>query len=61
MRRGAASSSRSDGNAIRASVSVGASEYPGDGEEADRLRKRADEAMYAAKAAGGNRLVFYRR
>ena len=50
-----------DGNAIRASVSVGASEYPGDGEEADLLRKRADEAMYAAKHAGGNGYRFYGR
>ena len=50
-----------DGNAIRASVSVGASEYPGDGEEADLLRKRADEAMYAAKHAGGNGYCFYGR
>jgi len=46
---------------IRATVSVGASGYPRDAQEMDALRKQADEAMYAAKAAGGNRYLFYRR
>jgi diguanylate cyclase (GGDEF)-like protein/PAS domain S-box-containing protein len=50
-----------DGAQIRASVSVGAAEYPRDGEDIDLLRKRADEAMYAAKKAGGNCCLFYRR
>ena len=52
---------RHDGAEIRATVSVGASGYPRDAQEADDLRKQADLAMYAAKAAGGNRYLFYRR
>jgi diguanylate cyclase (GGDEF)-like protein/PAS domain S-box-containing protein len=52
---------RYDGNEIHASVSVGASGYPRDAVEEQALRKQADGAMYAAKAAGGNRWVFYRR
>jgi diguanylate cyclase (GGDEF)-like protein/PAS domain S-box-containing protein len=50
-----------DGADIHATVSVGASGYPRDAQEADALRKQADSAMYAAKAAGGNRYLFYRR
>jgi diguanylate cyclase (GGDEF)-like protein/PAS domain S-box-containing protein len=46
---------------IHASVSVGASGYPGDAQEVEALRRQADEAMYAAKAAGGNRYLLYRR
>ena len=52
---------RCDGVEIRATVSVGASGYPRDAQEADALRKQADLAMYAAKAAGGNRYLLYRR
>jgi diguanylate cyclase (GGDEF)-like protein/PAS domain S-box-containing protein len=52
---------RHDGADIRATVSVGASGYPRDAQDADALRKQADLAMYAAKAAGGNRYHFYRR
>jgi len=52
---------RHDGADIRATVSVGASGYPRDVQEADALRRQADLAMYAAKAAGGNRYLFYRR
>jgi len=52
---------RYDGEAIRATISVGASVYPRDGGEAAMLRKQADAAMYAAKNAGGNRFSFYRR
>jgi diguanylate cyclase (GGDEF)-like protein/PAS domain S-box-containing protein len=52
---------RYDGNEIHASVSVGASGYPRNAVEEQALRKQADGAMYAAKAAGGNRCVFYRR
>jgi len=44
---------------IHASVSVGASGYPDDAQEPDALRKQADAAMYAAKAAGGDRYLFY--
>jgi diguanylate cyclase (GGDEF)-like protein/PAS domain S-box-containing protein len=39
-------------------VSIGASCYPLDGRSEARLRRRADAAMYAAKAAGGNRWRF---
>ena len=52
---------RHDGVEIRATVSVGASGYPRDAQDADALRKQADQAMYTAKAAGGNRYLFYRR
>ena len=50
-----------DGLELRATVSVGASGYPHDATEEHALRKHADAAMYAAKAAGGNRYAFYRR
>ncbi len=52
---------RYDGVEVRATASVGASGYPRDAQEADALRKQADQAMYSAKAAGGNRFLFYRR
>ncbi len=50
-----------DSGAIAASVSVGAACFPRDAAEGEALRKLADAAMYAAKAAGGNRWVLYRR
>jgi diguanylate cyclase (GGDEF)-like protein/PAS domain S-box-containing protein len=43
---------------ISASVSIGASGYPDDARDEKTLRKDADEAMYAAKTAGGNRYAF---
>src|SRR6266699_314962 len=49
-----------DDRLIRVSVSIGACVYPGDAANAEELRKRADEAMYAAKRAGGNCVRFYR-
>ena len=52
---------RYDETEIHATVSVGASGYPHDARQEEALRKQADGAMYAAKAAGGNRYVFYRR
>jgi len=52
---------RHDGAEIQATVSVGASGFPRDAQDADALRNQADLAMYAAKAAGGNRHLFYRR
>ena len=52
---------RHDGVEMRATVSIGASVYPGDAQDGDALRKQADLAMYAAKAAGGSCYRFYRR
>jgi len=49
------------GAGIGTSISVGASSFPDDARESAALRQQADEAMYAAKAAGGNRCVFYAR
>jgi diguanylate cyclase (GGDEF)-like protein/PAS domain S-box-containing protein len=48
-----------DGREIRATVSIGASVFPGDAEDEEALRKLADAAMYAAKAAGGSRCLFH--
>jgi diguanylate cyclase (GGDEF)-like protein/PAS domain S-box-containing protein len=50
-----------DGHEIRATVSIGASVFPDDAKDEEALRKLADGAMYAAKAAGGSRCVFYER
>lgn len=50
-----------DGIELRATVSVGAAGFPDDANDAELLRKHADAAMYAAKAAGGNRYAHYRR
>ncbi|RKT22251.1 diguanylate cyclase/phosphodiesterase [Paraburkholderia sp. RAU2J] len=41
------------------SASVGVTLYPGDGTELDVLFKNADQAMYAAKAAGRNRFNYF--
>ena len=43
------------GNRLRVTMSVGLSLYPRDGQEADILLKRADLAMYRAKATGKDR------
>ncbi|MGB5079212.1 MAG: sensor domain-containing diguanylate cyclase [Burkholderiales bacterium] len=43
------------GNRVHVTMSVGLSLYPRDGQEADILLKRADLAMYRAKATGKNR------
>ena len=43
------------GNKLHLTMSVGLSLYPRDGQEADILLKRADLAMYRAKATGRNR------
>jgi diguanylate cyclase (GGDEF)-like protein/PAS domain S-box-containing protein len=43
------------GNRVRVTMSIGLSLYPRDGQEADVLLKRADLAMYRAKATGKNR------
>ncbi|WP_428036065.1 EAL domain-containing protein [Amphritea sp.] len=41
------------------SASIGATLYPQDGENAEQLIKNADQAMYAAKAAGRSKLHFF--
>jgi len=40
-------------------ISIGVSVFPKDGENVNTLLKRADIAMYKAKADGGNRYQFY--
>lgn len=42
------------GHTLRCTASIGFSRYPDDARTADALVARADEAMYRAKAAGGN-------
>jgi diguanylate cyclase (GGDEF)-like protein/PAS domain S-box-containing protein len=48
-----------DGVELRATVSIGAADFPDAAKEGEALRKHADAAMYAAKAAGGNRYRFW--
>lgn len=48
-----------DGHTLAVSVSVGVSMHPADADSTDTLTARADKAMYAAKAAGGNGYRFY--
>jgi diguanylate cyclase (GGDEF)-like protein/PAS domain S-box-containing protein len=48
-----------DGAALAVSVSLGVSMLPRDGESAEPLTARADEAMYAAKAAGKDGYRFF--
>lgn len=40
-------------------ASIGASVFPGDGDDASALLRHADEAMYRAKQFGKNRIEFY--
>ncbi len=46
---------------ICTAASIGVSLYPDDALSTDLLLRNADGAMYAAKAAGGGRIGFYRR
>lgn len=48
-----------DGVELRATVSIGAADFPDAAKEGEALRKHADAAMYAAKAAGGNGYRFW--
>lgn len=44
---------------IRISSSIGGALYPDHGVDADQLIRHADHAMYQAKAAGRNRVIFF--
>ncbi len=46
-----------DGVVVHPTVSIGLSAFPEDGETADLLMRRADEALYRAKKAGRNRVL----
>ena len=48
-----------EGRSFRITSSFGAAIYPKDGESAEALLANADAAMYSAKEAGGDELVFY--
>ena len=48
-----------DGHRMAVTPSIGAVNYPADGTDATLLLRRADAAMYAAKAQGRNCLVIY--
>ncbi len=47
------------GAEVMSGVSIGISLYPGDGEDADTLMKKADLAMYHAKESGRNTARFF--
>lgn len=46
-----------DGVVIRPTISIGVSAFPDDGDDPELLQRRADEALYRAKAAGRNRVA----
>jgi diguanylate cyclase (GGDEF)-like protein/PAS domain S-box-containing protein len=48
-----------DGNTIHIGVSIGATLFPDDCEEIDRLIRHADAAMYRSKELGRNRITYY--
>jgi diguanylate cyclase (GGDEF)-like protein len=47
------------GETLRVSASMGVAFYPDDGDKIDEVLKRADMAMYEAKAAGKNNCQFF--
>jgi diguanylate cyclase (GGDEF)-like protein/PAS domain S-box-containing protein len=49
-----------DGKSLEISVSIGVSTYPSDGQDAESLMNRADNAMYEAKQGGRNNYQFFR-
>ena len=48
-----------DGNEVRITTTIGISLFPDDGNDADKLLKHADVAMYHAKEQGRNGYQFY--
>ncbi|MCK5832349.1 diguanylate cyclase [bacterium] len=48
-----------DGVSLPIRISIGLASYPNDAEEYESLFKRADEALYAAKDSGKNRVITY--
>lgn len=50
---------RVEGHELQVSCSVGVAVYPDDGQDLDELMRRADAAMYEAKAAGRDMARFY--
>ena len=48
-----------EGHEVFASVSVGITEFPGDGADGDTLMRNADAAMFKAKQAGRARFQYY--
>src|ERR1700674_5106165 len=50
-----------DSKSLDINVSIGVSTYPSDGEDAEGLMNRADNAMYEAKQYGRNNYQFFRR
>jgi diguanylate cyclase (GGDEF)-like protein/PAS domain S-box-containing protein len=49
-----------DGKSLNITVSIGVSTYPSDGQDAESLMNRADNAMYEAKQLGRNNYQFFR-
>ncbi|HET8715616.1 MAG TPA: GGDEF domain-containing protein, partial [Holophagaceae bacterium] len=57
LRRALAAPAGPDGPAAPVTASLGFALYPRDGADDRELMRKADEAMYAAKQAGGDRVV----
>jgi diguanylate cyclase (GGDEF)-like protein len=47
-----------DGTVLQVTPSIGIALYPADGDDGRQLIRCADDAMYVAKSAGGNRIHF---